>query len=882
MARTAPKQSLPNALVDKARSARRSLLIERIVRVFWPLWVLAALGASLWLLGFFETAPANWVLWTLAGFASVALIVLAVGVFRLRRPTRDEILRSLDEGLPDRAASMLDEELAVGSANPDAQRVWQAHRERLRREAEAARVPAADLRLSSRDPWGLRYVALLILGISFAYSRIGGADRVAALLDPTPAAAQAAVLTPGLEAWVAPPPYTGVAPIYLTEKSGESLSVPTGSVLTLRASGVSLAPDAQGIDERFAEDAAGVYGLTQTLTEGTTLDVVHEGASLGSWQLGVIPDEAPEIGVTEAPAPTATRGLGFAFTAEDDYGVTAARATITADRSGMKKPPDEIDEPIDMVLTPPAAMADEVVEQTVEQDFIEHPWAGSPVLMTLTAEDAAGHVTESEPIEFILPARIFTEPMAKAIIEQRRNFAWDYRIAWDVLDLIEAITDYPDDYFTDPTAFLATTMAKKRLTYAVIEDRVLEERQDILDLLWKAALRLEEGDLTNAKEQLRTAQRRLRDALDRGASEEEIEQLMAELRQAMNNYLDQMARQAQRDGQQGDQQMTQQDGKPLTREDLERMLDQLEQAAKDGSRDQAEQMLSMLSEMLENMQMAQGQGQGEGSQQEQALQDMMRRQQELADETFQNLQNGENGQRQNRPGQQGQSGEQGQQGQQGQRGQQGQGQQGQGQGGRQGQQGQGREPGAGQSQGQGNQLGQGRGQGRRGGSERGGNGTLPGRQEGLRGELEDLLGQVPGEGGARDALGDAEDEMGGARDDLRGGDLNGAIDRQARALDRLREGAQALAEQAAREQQGQSSPNGRQSGAETGQSADQLDPFGRLSRTFGPDDGEGVNVPEERARNRALGIQREIRRRQSERDRPKPERDYLDRLQKRF
>lgn len=882
MPRAVPTQKLPNALVDKARAAKRSLWIERSLRAFWPLWVILALVTSMWLLGFFESAPRNWVVWTLGAFAVATLVTLIWGAWNLRRPTRVEVLRSLDEGLADRAVSMLDEDIAVGETHPDSARMWEAHRERLAREAEAARAPAPNMRLSRYDTWGLRYAALLLLGISFAYSRIGGADSIAKLLNPAPTEAQAAILLPGLEAWVAPPPYTGVPPIYLSEKVGQTMDVPTGSVLTLRASGVPAAPETIGIEEPFTEDARGIYGLTLTLDKDVGVDVLSEGESLGNWNLAVIADSPPEIGITEDPAPTATRALGFGFTAEDDYGVTSAHGRILADRSDMSVPPEEIDPPIEMTLSPPMAMADEVLEQTVEQDFTEHPLAGSPVVMTLHAEDAAGQNAESEKIRFVLPARIFTEPMAKALIEQRRALAWDHRTAWDALDLIEAITDYPDDYFTDPTAFLATSTAKKRLTYALNEDRFLEERSDILDLLWKAALRLEEGDLTNALEQLRAARRRLQDAIERGASDEELEQLMAEMRQAMNNYLDQMARQAQRNGQQGDQQMTQQNGTPLTREDLERMLDQLEQAAKNGSREQAEQMLSMLSEMLENMQMAQGQGQGQGSQQEQALQDMMRRQQELADETFQNLQNGQNGQRQNRPGQQGQNGEQGQQGQQGRAGQQGQGQQ--GQGGRQGQQGQGRQPGSGEHQGQGNQLGQNQGQGGRGGgSERGGRGTLPGRQEGLRGELEDLLGQVPGDGGARDALGDAESEMGSARDNLQDGDLNSAIDGQARALDRLREGAQALAEEAARNaQQGQASPNGRQSGAETGQSADQFDPFGRLSRTIGPDDGLGVDVPGERARNRALEIQREIRRRQSERDRPETERDYLERLQKRF
>ena len=871
---------LPKALLTKARAAKRSLWIGRLLRAFWPLWVVACIAAALWFLGVFTSAPGHWPVIIAGILGALGLAALIRGVVQLKAPSRGEVLRSLDEGLNDRAASMLDEDIAVGHENSDTRRMWEAHRERLMREVEDARVPAPDTRLSAFDTWGLRFIAALLLVVSIAYSRIGGADRVASLLSPTPAVAEIAPLTPALEAWVAPPPYTGVAPIYMTEKAGEALAIPTGSVVTIRASGVLEAPSANGLGDGFIEDAGGVFGLTATITEDTELNVTYGEDSLGEWAMTVIPDTAPEIGVTTPPAPTATRGLGFAFTAEDDYGVVSARAVIVADRSGMTDAPDEIDEPIEMPLTPPSALADEVIEQTVEQDFAEHPWVGSPVTMTLFAEDAAGHVTESDPVSFILPGRIFTEPMAKALVEQRRDLAWDYRVAWDALDMIEAFTDYPDDYFNDSTAFLATSTAKKRLTYAVNEDRFLEERTDVLDLLWQAALRLEEGDLDNALEQLRAAQRRLQDALERGASDEELEQLMAELRNKMNEYLDEMARQAMRDqqnGQQPQQGQQSQNQQSMTREDLEKLLDQLEQTAKDGSRDQAEQMLSALSQMLENLQMSQGQGEGQSSQQEQALQDMMRRQQELADETFQDLQNGQNGSQDQRPGQQGQNGRQGQQGQQGQNGQQGQGQNGQGQ-----QQGQGQEGQPGQGQGQ--QFGQGQGgRGREGGqSGRGGEGTLRGRQEGLRGELDGMLGDLDAPG-ARDALGDAEREMGEARDSIGDGDLNSAIDRQARALDRLREGAQALAEDAARNgEQGEGNPNGRQNGTEAGANSEQFDPFGRLSRSAGPDDGLGVEVPGERARNRALEIQREIRRRQSERDRSESERDYLDRLQKRF
>ncbi len=878
---------LPPSLKRKVSVTRRTLWVERIVRAFWPLWVIALIALALYILDVFTAFPGigGMVLIGILGAATLAALVY--GFRHLQRPTRDDAMRRLDDSIGSRAVTMLDEEITVGRGDGDAERLWRAHRERVAKQASEARSPDADLRLAPFDPWNLRFAALGLLLAAFGFAKVGGADRIAALLDPTPPAAEAATLAPALEAWAAPPPYTGAAPIYLTEKNGEVITVPTGSILTLRASGVAETPLLTGTgDDAFTEEAPGIYGFTRELTDNADIAVLFGETPQADWSFTITPDTPPAAEIAEAPTPTAERALGFSYLGRDDYGIVSAHTSIIADRSGMDSPPEEIDPPIDLELGVFTGYADAPEPVAFEEDFTEHPLAGSPVQMVITVEDAAQQTGDSQVIRFTLPARIFTEPMAMALIEQRRALAWDIRQAWDVLDLLEAVTDHPDDYFTDAKAQLATSSAVKRLTYALEQDRVADERADILDLLWQAALRLEEGDLSDQLEQLRAAQRRLQEALERGASDEEIERLMDEMRQAMRNYLDEMTRQAQRDQQNGQQQDgQQQQQQTLSREDLERMLDEMEQSAKDGAREQAEQMLSMLGEMLENLQMGQnqnGQG-GQQQQQEQALQDMMRRQQDLADETFRQLQEGMENRQQNRPGQ-GENGEQqsGQQPGQGEQGQQPQGQQGQGQSGQGNQRGQGQrgEDGEnGQGRGQGNQFGE-RGQG---GNQRSGQG-LSRDQEGLRDELGGLIPNIPGEGDARDALGEAEREMEAARNRLGEGDLNSALDDQARALDALREGAQALAEQGRREAQenGQGQENGRGSRADTGSNPDELDPFGRVGRTFGPDDGKGVEVPGERARNRAQEIQREIRRRQGERARPQDERDYLDRLQDRF
>ena len=54
--------------------------------------------------------------------------------------------------------------------------------------------------------------------------------------------------------------------------------------------------------------------------------------------------------------------------------------------------------------------------------------------------------------------------------------------------------------------------------------------RDVVSYLWQIALGIEDGDLSAAEKRLRQAQQALKEALERGASDEEIDKLMKELR----------------------------------------------------------------------------------------------------------------------------------------------------------------------------------------------------------------------------------------------------------------------------------------------------------------------------------------------------------------
>ena len=112
---------------------------------------------------------------------------------------------------------------------------------------------------------------------------------------------------------------------------------------------------------------------------------------------------------------------------------------------------------------------------------------------------------------------------------------------------------------------------------------------------------------------------------------------MQELREAMQAYMEELARQAQKNGQM--QQQAQQ-GQVLRQQDLERMMDQIENLARSGSKDQARQLLSEMQRMMNNLQAGRMQ-QGQQGQQNDAMRQqmdklgkLMQEQQRLMDQTF--------------------------------------------------------------------------------------------------------------------------------------------------------------------------------------------------------------------------------------------------------
>ncbi len=886
MPNSPPSEPVRDPVLEaKIRKAKWALAFEQLWR---RLWLLLAIVGLFLVLSFAGVWPllgeiAHKAVMALFALAALAWVVYAA---RIDWPTRDTAIRRIERvsGIPHRPATSYEDTLTASAADPTTQAIWRSHRRRMADLISRLKPGRPEPRTDRRDPFALR--AAMVLAVLTA-AGLAGPSAFERIKEAFRFGSISALADARLDAWITPPGYTGRAPIMLADggspiaklieaKAGEAakpIDVPAKSIVIVRSSGMGqtalaleFTPTGSDKAERFEPSkdkvlAGDVSEVRTELSRSGTLRALSGGTALAEWPVKIIPDNIPGIALTKNPERTARGAMKLTYFVQDDYGVATAevkfdrvkkkdvagqpaKKRLTGPRPPLARPPV-------FALRLPAANAKEG-EAFTYQDIASHPWAGQKVMMTLVAKDTGGNTGQSQPVEMTLPEREFKKPLARAVIEQRRKLFEDSRYRDDVMIALDALTLEGDDYIEDPRVYLGLRTAYYRLE----RDRSRAGMQSVIEQLWQTALRIEDGNLSEAERALRDAQDRLAKALEEGASEEEIQKLMNELKQAFNEFAKEMQKQAdQQDGDQQDGSDKQQE--QLAQEDMERMMREMEEMAKSGSREKAQEMLNEMRDMMERMQA--GKQDRQQMQKAQDAQKMMRKmgeaageQQDIMDDTFEQRRQGQ----QQKGGQMKQSG-------QGQKGQRGDGMQAD------------RMPGAdGQGDGEGEmQMGErGKdGQGQRGKS--GSKGSLAERQKQLREKLDAMKREMKEKGlGTGEKLDDAGRSMEQAEQGLNKGDYEGANSDQADALEALREGAQEMAQQMQ-----QNSPQ------RYGQNGDSpRDPFGRPQKSQGPDQGTSVKVPQQIDMQRAREILEELRKRLGDAQRPAVEMDYLERLLRRF
>ena len=805
----------PERLAHLAGLARLALWWEAAWPALWPATATLGVFVAVTLAGLWRIVPGWLHVALLAGFAVALAAALALAVRSLRWPRRAAGHRRLESesGLAHRPLTAIDDEIAGDRGDPWSRALWRAHKARLAAATRRLRVGWPRGGLAERDPFGLRAVVGLVLVIGIA---IGGADaetRFARVLEPEFSAT--AVEPAILEAWISPPDYTGAAPLYLEpgdHRAAAALAVPVGSEIIVAVKGGAGRPTLVDDETAVAFDHIGEreFQLRTVIAAGRALVVTQEASVLGAWSLRLIPDQPPSVAFVDPPRPTARDSLRVHHQAADDYGVESVVLEIVRGEEPALSIP--------IPLVPSRRSSDAVSHHSLTS----HRWAGIEVTLQLIATDGIGQTGASATTTLTLPRRIFINPVARAIIEQRRRLTTypghrepefrapagrEPRSREQVARALEAIANLHDQYGDDTAVFLNLQSAAKRLRY----DDTAEAVDAVADQLWDTALRAEDGGLGLAEADLRRAEQALMEALARDASDDEIAALTDRLERALNRFLEALREQAEQLARRGELAPIDPGAMTLSDQQLQSMLDRIRELGQTGARERARQLLSQLQEMLENLrpgasQMARPRDGEDARRMLNQLGDLTRRQQELLDLTFRRAQ---------------------------------------------------------------------RGQAER--VEDGGQSSAA-QQEALRRLLGDIMAQlgdldspIPG------PLGQAEQAMRAARDFLAESDDQGAVRPQTDALEQLRRGAgQLLAEMLDR----LGDQPGRRGQGQVGLGEDPL------GRGMGEEGGlflDGdVEIPDRAAMKRAREIIDELHRRVGDRRRSREERDYLERLLRRF
>ena len=808
--------SIETALNRLVARARVVLAWEFLWRALSTVAGIAALFLAISWLGVWNFVPPTARAFCLLAFLIVILATLAREA-RHAALTRRDALRRIDRDAGDgyAAASTL-EDSPANSDDPTAMALWRVHRARVARRLGSVRLSSPAPRAVDRDRWALRAGAFLLAIAAGIYA---GPDRSARLAS--------AFVWSGdgrggpqarIDAWIDPPPYTGKPPMMLTsgrpDEAPRRLSAPIGSTVVVRSAGEGpAAATVEGELSRLQEKSANTRR-----DENESRFIVKGDGRLKLageiFDIAAIPDRPPVVELLEQPRTNLRGTLSVAYRTDDDYGISGLEARVSdPEIQGRVLHDKPLVDPPRLPLALPVT-ANGVGEGRSTLDFSESPWAGARVSFRLVARDEGGNEGATAPISIYLPQRPFTNPLARALVEQRRNLVLAPGERGRVGGALDALMLEPEKFGEAAGVYLGLRVARSSLTHA----RSSADLVEVAELLWSMALQIEDGHASDAERDLRAAERNLRDALQRNAPPEEIARLTQALRQAMDRFLAEMARR-QPDRQAQGEKSPNRNARSISRDQLQKMMEQLEAMARSGDMASAQQMLDRLQDIMENLRTTRRSGQPSQAQREmrRALSDLdqlMRDQQQLRDDTYRE----------------------------------------------------------GQSEQQGTDP---RGKPRNGGR------SLKERQADLEKRLGDIQRRLGKNGngkldGAGEAMKQAEGELG------QGGDNDKAVDAQGRALQALRNGAEQLAQDMQRggdpsEQAGDG--EGPAMGEAGDAERDEADPLGRptaRNRRYDPNaryDPLGATPA-----LRAQRVLEELRRRLGETARPQDELDYLERL----
>ena len=583
---------LLNRLRRKRRLARAVLVFEAIWPAIWPALGVAGSFVVLALLDIPRRLPAQIHIALIAATGIGVVGLLVRGFWRYAWPDRNMIDRRLERasGLRHRPLATIADRPVVGSG---AVALWTAHIARAAGQLKNLRIGMPRPGLAARDPRALRAALVVALIASFT---IAGEQTPGRLIRAFQPQSGPVAVAPALQiqAWITPPDYTGMAPIFLKPEGGAA-TVPAGALFTVNLTGtpaeVQLTQD--GATTPFKTLDATSHQAEATLKASGPIQVRVAGRVIAAWDMIAVADVPPEVHFPEPPGLQRGRPpmARLPWQVSHAYGVASLQAELRLhDRPG-KAPPL-------IVAIPLPAVAPKSAKGVRLQDLTAHPWAGIRVDAGLVAKSVSGLIGTSADIGFTLPERSFQHPVARALVAIRKMLVLDPDQRAPVLQELDRLSRLDDVWRDDTSGFLNLRAITALLRGQ--ENGVVDQAQP---RIWALILHLEDGAAERTTQELDRADKALQAALDAEKRDEkvdsaEIEKLTKQLQEALQRHLQALTDQARRDPEAN--KYNPEDHK-LDTKDMKRLAEQMRDAARDGRLDDERQKLAELEKMIEEM-----------------------------------------------------------------------------------------------------------------------------------------------------------------------------------------------------------------------------------------------------------------------------------------
>jgi len=574
-----------------------ALVLERGWAASAPLFWLVFLFLGVSHFGFWGVvAPA---------FHVVGLILFAAGLVAVGRtfwqrffwPKDDEVRSALEREshIPHRPFRSFDAVAAKTNADGEKSRLfWDLHQQQQNQNLAKLNAFWPDFSFDLGDIYSLRSAVLLFALSGFIMSSGQASERFAFAFTPQFFGPDPIVQ---VDIWASPPDYTALAPVLLVKKPvqqlrerNEIIKLPEGSRIIARVSGGNEdLPILLNGETKYAFSKIAGMNFHAEVTEisGGKWQLIKDGDELATWTLQIMPDLAPIVRMPALPTITDRKALQLTAEVSDDYGIVELIGQISRGSKG-----DGIK------LKLPFIQGAKKAESRSYHDLTQHVWSGLPVELSIVARDEKGQLGRSKSVRMILPERDFQHPIAKILIEERKKLIADPSVSrFGVIGTLDALVSLPHILNENLAAHLMVSVARGILLIVRDEQRI----EEAAELLWHAALKLENGNLTVAEQALRDAENALMEALNNGANDAEIKRLVEELKDAMQKFLAELSK---NQGEMQSEMPSNTDGQRLAAQDLNNLLDKVDQFARSGARDEARDLLRQLQDVLENLQAA--------------------------------------------------------------------------------------------------------------------------------------------------------------------------------------------------------------------------------------------------------------------------------------